>query len=86
MTVRRGTVSHNVVVRYRISPNGMAMNFERLGLDASAIEAVVLSHGPQRSRWRLSRLARLRGRIGLPLTVHPLVFSRRRFVVPDQGP
>jgi len=22
----------------------------------------------------------------LPLTVHPLVFSRRRFVVPDQGP
>jgi 7,8-dihydropterin-6-yl-methyl-4-(beta-D-ribofuranosyl)aminobenzene 5'-phosphate synthase len=28
-----------------ISPDGMATNFERLGLDAAAIEVVVLSHG-----------------------------------------
>lgn len=86
VTVRRGTVSHTVLFDTGISPNGMAMNFERLGLDASAIEAVVLSHGHSDHGGGFPGLARLRGRIGLPLTVHPLVFSRRRFVVPDQGP
>ena len=66
-----------------ISPDGMATNFERMELDASAIEAVVLSHGHPDHDGGFPGLARLRGRSGLPLAVHPLVFSRRRFALPN---
>jgi 7,8-dihydropterin-6-yl-methyl-4-(beta-D-ribofuranosyl)aminobenzene 5'-phosphate synthase len=84
VTTRRGTVSHTVLFDTGVSPDGMATNFERLGLDASAIEVVVLSHGHFDHAGGFPGLARLRGRRGMPLTVHPLVWSRRRVALPDQ--
>jgi 7,8-dihydropterin-6-yl-methyl-4-(beta-D-ribofuranosyl)aminobenzene 5'-phosphate synthase len=62
----------------------MATNFSRLGLDAGDIEVVVLSHGHFDHAGGLSGLAKLRGRSGLPLAVHPLVWTKRRFALPDQ--
>jgi 7,8-dihydropterin-6-yl-methyl-4-(beta-D-ribofuranosyl)aminobenzene 5'-phosphate synthase len=82
VTARRGNRMHTVLFDTGISPDGMATNFERIGLDASAIEAVVLSHGHADHDGGFPGLARLRGRSGLPLAVHPLVFSRRRFALP----
>ena len=45
VTTRSGNRTHTVLFDTGISPDGMATNFERLGLDASAIEAVVLGVG-----------------------------------------
>jgi 7,8-dihydropterin-6-yl-methyl-4-(beta-D-ribofuranosyl)aminobenzene 5'-phosphate synthase len=82
VTTRRGNRTHTLLFDTGISPDGMATNFERIGLDASAIEAVVLSHGHPDHDGGFPGLVRLRGRSGLPLAVHPLVFSRRRFALP----
>ncbi len=86
VTTRRGATSHTVLFDTGVSPDGMATNFELLGLDAAAIEVVVLSHGHLDHDGGFPGLARLRGRSGLPLTVDPLVWSRRRFAPPDQAP
>ena len=45
VTVRRGERTHTLLFDTGVSPDGMAANMERLGLDAGSIEAVVLSHG-----------------------------------------
>jgi 7,8-dihydropterin-6-yl-methyl-4-(beta-D-ribofuranosyl)aminobenzene 5'-phosphate synthase len=84
VTTRRGNDSHTVLFDTGVSPDGMATNFERLGLDSAAIEVVVLSHGHFDHAGGFPGLARLRGRRGMPLTVHPLVWSRRRVALPDQ--
>lgn len=84
VATRRGNIWHTVLFDTGVSPDGMANNFERLGLDAAAIEVVVLSHGHFDHAGGFPGLARLRGRSGMPLTVHPLVWSRRRFALPDQ--
>jgi 7,8-dihydropterin-6-yl-methyl-4-(beta-D-ribofuranosyl)aminobenzene 5'-phosphate synthase len=84
VTTRRGNASHTVLFDTGVSPDGMANNFERLSLDVGAIEVVVLSHGHFDHAGGFPGLARLLGRRGMPLTVHPLVWSRRRVAVPDQ--
>jgi 7,8-dihydropterin-6-yl-methyl-4-(beta-D-ribofuranosyl)aminobenzene 5'-phosphate synthase len=86
VTTRRGARSHTVLFDTGASPDGMAVNIERLGLDVGAIEVVVLSHGHDDHDGGFPGLARLRGRNGLPVAVHPLVWSRRRFTLPDQPP
>jgi 7,8-dihydropterin-6-yl-methyl-4-(beta-D-ribofuranosyl)aminobenzene 5'-phosphate synthase len=84
VTTRRGNATHTVLFDTGVSPDGMATNFERLGLDVAAIEVLVLSHGHFDHAGGFPGLARLRGRSGMPLTVHPLVWSRRRLALPDQ--
>jgi 7,8-dihydropterin-6-yl-methyl-4-(beta-D-ribofuranosyl)aminobenzene 5'-phosphate synthase len=86
VTTRRGDRAHTLLFDTGVSPDGMATNFERIGLDASAIEAVVLSHGHADHDGGFPGLIRLRGRSGLPLTVHPLAFSRRRFALLGASP
>lgn len=82
VTVRRGTSSHTLLFDTGITPDGMAGNIERLGIDTADIEAVVLSHGHFDHAGGFPGLARLRRRSGLPLTVHPLVWTPRRVAVP----
>jgi 7,8-dihydropterin-6-yl-methyl-4-(beta-D-ribofuranosyl)aminobenzene 5'-phosphate synthase len=84
VTVRRGNRSHTLLFDTGISPEGMATNMERLGVDVADIEAVVLSHGHFDHAGGFAGLSRLRGRTGLPLTVHPLVWSRRRVALPGR--
>ena len=64
------------------SPDALAVNAERLGIDVGALQGVVLSHGHFDHAGGFDGLARLRGRSGLPLTVHPAVWTRRRLVLP----
>jgi metal-dependent hydrolase (beta-lactamase superfamily II) len=84
MSIRRGATSHTVLFDTGVSPDGMAANVEWLGLDVAAIEVVVLSHGHFDQAGGFPGLARLRGRSGMPLTVHPLVWTKRRFALPGQ--
>ena len=84
VTVRRGRTTHTLLFDTGISPDGLARNAERLGVDVEAIEAVVLSHGHVDHSGGFIGLARLRKGASLPLTVHPLVWTQRRFAVPGQ--
>jgi 7,8-dihydropterin-6-yl-methyl-4-(beta-D-ribofuranosyl)aminobenzene 5'-phosphate synthase len=81
VTVRRGDRSHTLLFDTGVSPGGMADNMERLGVAVGDIEAVVLSHGHFDHAGGFPGLARLRGRTGVPLTVHPLVWTPRRVVL-----
>ena len=84
VTTRRGGRSHTVLFDTGVTPNGLADNAERLGIDTSAIEAVVLSHGHFDHAGGFPGLARLRRRQGLPITLHPLVWSPRRIAFPGR--
>jgi len=84
VTTRRGDRTHTVLFDTGVSPNGLADNLERLEVEAADIEALVLSHGHFDHAGGFPGLARLRRRHGLPITVHPMVWSTRRVAIPGQ--
>ena len=83
VTVRRGDVRTTLLFDTGISPDGMVVNAERLGLDLGDVQGVVLSHGHFDHAGGLAGLARRRS---LPMTVHPLVWTRRRLAAPGAEP
>jgi 7,8-dihydropterin-6-yl-methyl-4-(beta-D-ribofuranosyl)aminobenzene 5'-phosphate synthase len=84
VTVRRGGSTHTLLFDTGLSPDGLATNAERLGVDVGLLEAVVLSHGHLDHAGGFVGLSRLRAGSRLPLTVHPLVWTRRRFALPGR--
>ncbi|MGR6966118.1 MBL fold metallo-hydrolase [Geodermatophilus sp. URMC 61] len=82
MTVRRGPTRTTLLFDTGVSPDGMTDNADRLGIDLGDVQGVVLSHGHFDHAGGLAGLARRR-RGALPMTAHPLVWTRRRVVVPD---
>jgi 7,8-dihydropterin-6-yl-methyl-4-(beta-D-ribofuranosyl)aminobenzene 5'-phosphate synthase len=82
VTVRSGDGSITLLFDTGASPDGLAVNAERLGIDVGALQGVVLSHGHFDHAGGFDGLARLRGRSGLPLTLHPAVWTRRRLELP----
>jgi 7,8-dihydropterin-6-yl-methyl-4-(beta-D-ribofuranosyl)aminobenzene 5'-phosphate synthase len=84
VSTRRGDRRHTVLFDTGVSPNGLADNMERLGLSAGDIEAVVLSHGHFDHAGGIPGLARLRRRSGLPMVLHPLVWTARRIALPGR--
>ncbi|HEX4832008.1 MAG TPA: MBL fold metallo-hydrolase [Trebonia sp.] len=85
VSVRRGNAGGTLLFDTGASPDGLAVNAGRLGVDAGALQAVVLSHGHSDHAGGFDGLARLRGRSGLPLTVHPAAWTRRRLELPGGG-
>jgi 7,8-dihydropterin-6-yl-methyl-4-(beta-D-ribofuranosyl)aminobenzene 5'-phosphate synthase len=81
VTVRRGDSRTTLLFDTGVSPDGMTDNADRLGIDLGDVQGVVLSHGHFDHAGGLAGLARHRRR-ALPMTVHPLVWTRRREVVP----
>lgn len=86
VTVRRGTTKSTLLFDTGVSPDGMAINAERLGVDFSDLRGVVLSHGHFDHAGGFSGLARLCPGHDLPLTVHPAVWTRRRLALPGVDP
>jgi 7,8-dihydropterin-6-yl-methyl-4-(beta-D-ribofuranosyl)aminobenzene 5'-phosphate synthase len=84
VTVRRGTTSTTLLFDTGVSPDGMVDNADRLGVDLADVQGVVLSHGHWDHTGGLAALAARRG--GLPMTLHPLVWTRRRVAVPGVDP
>jgi 7,8-dihydropterin-6-yl-methyl-4-(beta-D-ribofuranosyl)aminobenzene 5'-phosphate synthase len=69
-----------------VSPNGMAENMRRLGIDPSEIEVVVLSHGHWDHVTGIEGLLRMLGRTRLPVMIHPEFWNRRRITFPGLDP
>jgi 7,8-dihydropterin-6-yl-methyl-4-(beta-D-ribofuranosyl)aminobenzene 5'-phosphate synthase len=82
VTVRSGNNSSTLLFDTGASPDALAVNAGRLGVDVGDLQGVVLSHGHFDHAGGFDGLARLRGRSGLPLTVHPAVWTRRRLELP----
>lgn len=82
VTVRIGDSRSTLLFDTGASPDALAVNAERLGLDVTGWQGVVLSHGHFDHAGGFDGLARLRGQAGLPLTVHPAIWTRRRLELP----
>jgi 7,8-dihydropterin-6-yl-methyl-4-(beta-D-ribofuranosyl)aminobenzene 5'-phosphate synthase len=86
VTVTKAGRVHRMLFDTGLSPNGCVENLARLDLSASELEAVVLSHGHFDHTTGLSGLARVLGRTGLPVVLHPEFWSHRRIVIPGREP
>jgi 7,8-dihydropterin-6-yl-methyl-4-(beta-D-ribofuranosyl)aminobenzene 5'-phosphate synthase len=82
VTVRRGSSTTSVLFDTGLSPDAMVTNADRLGVDLASVHAVVLSHGHWDHTGGLSGLAGRLGTRSLPVVVHPLVWTRRRLILP----
>ncbi|WP_232666618.1 MBL fold metallo-hydrolase [Pseudonocardia sp. TRM90224] len=86
VTVRRGDSTTTLLFDTGLSPDAMLTNADRLGLDLAALQGVVLSHGHFDHAGGLAGLAERVGPRRMPMVVHPLAWTRRRFAVPGQDP
>ena len=78
VSVRTASTTTSVLFDTGLSPDAMVTNADRLGIDMSEVNAVVLSHGHFDHAGGLAGLAGRRGTRSLPRVVHPLVWTRRR--------
>ena len=65
-----------------LSPDAMVTNADRLGLDLTEVNGVVLSHGHFDHAGGLAGLAGRLGMRRLPMVLHPRAWTRRRTVLP----
>jgi 7,8-dihydropterin-6-yl-methyl-4-(beta-D-ribofuranosyl)aminobenzene 5'-phosphate synthase len=86
VTVRRGSTTTTLLFDTGLSPTAMVTNADRLGVDLSGIQGVVLSHGHFDHAGGLAGLAGKRGVRSLPMVVHPEIWTRRRLAVPGREP
>jgi 7,8-dihydropterin-6-yl-methyl-4-(beta-D-ribofuranosyl)aminobenzene 5'-phosphate synthase len=86
VSVRRGDTTTTLLFDTGLSPDAMVVNADRLGVNLSEIQAVVLSHGHFDHAGGLAGLAGRRGVRSLPMVVHPLIWARRRLAVPSREP
>ena len=77
---------HRLLFDAGISPFGLVENLERMQIELSSIEAIVLSHGHMDHLGGMEGLVRRLGRSRLPVFVHPLLFTRRRINIPGAEP
>ncbi len=80
--VRRGSSTTSILFDTGLSPDAMVINANRLGLDLTGVQAIVLSHGHFDHAGGLAGLAGRKGVGSLPMVVHPLVWTRRRLDQP----
>lgn len=80
VSVREGNTSRSLLLDTGITPDGVTTNADRLGVDLSAVEVVVLSHGHYDHTGGLLSLASRCP--GVPLVLHPDVWTPRRIAAP----
>lgn len=86
VSVRRDNTISSLLFDTGISPDGMTTNAERLGIDLSQVQGVVLSHGHFDHLGGLAALMGRQGTRSLPMTVHPQIWTRRRIAIPGLDP
>jgi 7,8-dihydropterin-6-yl-methyl-4-(beta-D-ribofuranosyl)aminobenzene 5'-phosphate synthase len=83
--VRQGDRLSTLLFDTGLSPNAMVENADRIQVSFDAVQAAVLSHGHFDHAGGLAGLAERRGSAGMPLTLHPHVWTRRRLTLPGAG-
>jgi 7,8-dihydropterin-6-yl-methyl-4-(beta-D-ribofuranosyl)aminobenzene 5'-phosphate synthase len=86
VSVRRQASTTTLLFDTGLSPDAMTTNANRLGADLGGIQGIVLSHGHFDHAGGLAGLAADRGRRALPMVVHPMIWTRRRVVIPGREP
>ncbi|MGD9528915.1 MBL fold metallo-hydrolase [Pseudonocardia sp.] len=90
VTVRRGTgttsTTTSVLFDTGLSPDAMITNADRLGVDLTQVQGVVLSHGHFDHAGGIAGLARRLGQRRMPMVVHPHAWTRRRLAVSGREP
>jgi 7,8-dihydropterin-6-yl-methyl-4-(beta-D-ribofuranosyl)aminobenzene 5'-phosphate synthase len=84
--VSQGSRERTILFDTGVSPNGMAENMRRLGIDPGEIEVIVLSHGHWDHITGMEGLVRMLGRTHLPVMIHPEFWNRRRITFPGLEP
>jgi 7,8-dihydropterin-6-yl-methyl-4-(beta-D-ribofuranosyl)aminobenzene 5'-phosphate synthase len=82
VTTRRGGRETTLLFDTGLSPEAMLINADRLDVDLTTIQAVVLSHGHFDHAGGLCGLADRLGRRSLPMVLHPQAWTRRRLAIP----
>jgi 7,8-dihydropterin-6-yl-methyl-4-(beta-D-ribofuranosyl)aminobenzene 5'-phosphate synthase len=86
VTVSRAGREHRLLFDAGTSPDGVAENMRRLGVDPASIEAIVCSHGHFDHTTGIDGLARVLGRASLPVLIHPHFWRQRRVLLPGRDP
>lgn len=86
VTVRRGQTTTSLLFDTGLSPDAMVVNADRLGIDLLGVQGVVLSHGHFDHLGGIAGLSTRSGGRSLPMTVHPMAWTRRRLAVPGAEP
>ena len=86
VTVRRGERTTSVLFDAGLSPDALVTNADRLQVDLTAVQGIVLSHGHFDHAGGLAGIARRLGRSRMPIVVHPYAWTRRRLVPPGAEP
>jgi len=84
VTVRRGERTSTLLFDTGLSPTALTLNGERLGVDWSDVQGVVLSHGHFDHAGGLAGLAKATK--AMPMTIHPGIWTRRRLAPPGAEP
>ena len=86
INVEKSGREHRVLFDAGLTPDGLAENMRRLGIDAKEIEPIVLSHGHFDHTTGIDGFVRAVGRANLPVMIHPEFWSRRRIAIPGRDP
>jgi 7,8-dihydropterin-6-yl-methyl-4-(beta-D-ribofuranosyl)aminobenzene 5'-phosphate synthase len=78
-----GEGSHSVLFDTGISPEGVVINAERIGINLAEIEAIILSHGHLDHAGGLVKVAKAVNKKDLPIIVHEDMFKTRGTANPD---
>jgi 7,8-dihydropterin-6-yl-methyl-4-(beta-D-ribofuranosyl)aminobenzene 5'-phosphate synthase len=75
--------THSILYDTGISPEGIITNANRMGLNLSEIESIVLSHGHYDHSGGLLATLKAIGKENLPIFVHEAMFKTRGIAEPD---
>ena len=78
-----GEKSHSALFDAGSSPDGLVKNVERMGLNLSEIECIVLSHGHYDHFGGLNATVRVVNKENLPIIIHEDMFKTRGVANPD---
>jgi 7,8-dihydropterin-6-yl-methyl-4-(beta-D-ribofuranosyl)aminobenzene 5'-phosphate synthase len=84
--VAKNGARHRILFDAGTTPDGVVENMRRLGVDPSAIETIICSHGHFDHTAGLDSLIRRLRTVSLPVLIHPHFWRQRRLSIPGRGP
>ena len=82
--VHLGNISHRVLFDTGASGDVLLHNVDRLGVDLSKVETIVLSHGHSDHAGGLISILKRVGEPQMPVVLHPDAFLKRWVVLPNE--